>query len=456
MLYHEFYWGWIKEGGKCMKATSSGVTWSTCSSYADAAQAWRFDTQTLEIRNLEQPSGGPGGRGCLTISGGDLSLEVCNGAEDQKFYPTDESGKTQIYSLQNKKCINRVSGSDNAQYVTSNCLGYSVSQQGLPNNQWSSFKYMKDYTMVNVALNARTYQSTTGWGGLSYRAVDGNVANDWWGYSTHTGEQGAAPVSWSVDLGRDYKVEIITIYNSLDSERDQGPNIDGAKVYLNATLCATISHVTGQVKYEVKCSGNDANGRIIKIESVGGKNLTLVEVEVMSAEEPRFTVENTHITNKAQTSTLTIYREEVKGDLDYTCTIAVEGADFTKKIKEQPSLLTPTTTEVQEGQKATLTCKAEHLKDTNAKIKWVKDNAENTYTAQDSSSGYRVITSSSSSAGVMTTKLVIDEANTKQDGVHTCMFQVRIRSNYLFFVQFIQYVMIDAYMSNIYTSWFIL
>ena len=408
-ISHEFYWGSIEEGAKCMEATFTAVKWRVCSAHLDENQSWRYDPQTEEVRNLAMD------RGCLTTISDALSVAACTGAANQKFVLSESSDKTRFG--QNNKCINRVGST--GLYTMTACMNYGATDANLANNQWSTFKYIKDYSLVNVALNARTYQSTTGWGGIAHYAVDGDLGTHY----THTGDKGAPPVSWSVDLGRDYKVEIITIYNSLNSDMSHGPNIDGAKVYLNATLCATISHVSGQVKYEVKCSGNDANGRIIKIESAGGKNLTLLEVEVMSAGEPRFTVENTHIINKAQTSTLTIYRDEVKADLDYTCTIKVETADFKKDIKKQTFTLGSETDEVHEGHKATLTCTTAGLMDTSVNVKWVKDNIENTYTAQDSSSGYQVITSSNS-AGVMTSKLVIDEANTKQDGVYTCMLQV--------------------------------
>lgn len=70
-------------------------------------------------------------------------------------------------------------------------------------------------TEVNVALNKYTRQSSTGWGGYSSYAVngitDGNFNKN---KTTHTNN--APPTFWEVDLGAEYKIHKLVIYNRTD------------------------------------------------------------------------------------------------------------------------------------------------------------------------------------------------------------------------------------------------
>jgi hypothetical protein len=69
-------------------------------------------------------------------------------------------------------------------------------------------------TNKNVALHKKTSQSSTGWGGLSSRAVDGNTSGNYWHYSvTHTNNRNPW---WEVDLGKEYELSKIVIYNRTD------------------------------------------------------------------------------------------------------------------------------------------------------------------------------------------------------------------------------------------------
>ena len=69
--------------------------------------------------------------------------------------------------------------------------------------------------VTNVALGKPTSQSSTGWGGFSSRAVDGNPNGKWSKWSTtHTAKQ--TNPSWEVDLLDDFSVSNIKIYNRVD------------------------------------------------------------------------------------------------------------------------------------------------------------------------------------------------------------------------------------------------
>ena len=51
----------------------------------------------------------------------------------------------------------------------------------------------------NLALNQPATQSSTGWGGLPGRAVDGNADTSYWGHSCMHSQ--GSPAWWQVDLG---------------------------------------------------------------------------------------------------------------------------------------------------------------------------------------------------------------------------------------------------------------
>ena len=100
----------------------------------------------------------------------------------------------------------------------------------------------------NIARGKNTRQSSTGYGGSSSRAVDGNRNNRYGGKScTHTHRQRNA--WWRVDLGADYKVGMVKITNRGDccgnrlsnfdirvGNRDGNPKANALYVYNEALL----------------------------------------------------------------------------------------------------------------------------------------------------------------------------------------------------------------------------
>lgn len=87
----------------------------------------------------------------------------------------------------------------------------------------------EEWVYKNWAQGALTAQSSTGWGGVSSRAVDGNTDGNFWGGSvTHTDLQ---PTPWwIVDLGNIHpnsttKIDNITIYNRTDCCAERLDNV---------------------------------------------------------------------------------------------------------------------------------------------------------------------------------------------------------------------------------------
>ena len=67
----------------------------------------------------------------------------------------------------------------------------------------------------NLATGKKTSQSSTAWGGLSQRAIDGNKFSNWYGISCmHTNNDLKA--WWKVELGQRYLVSNVKITNRGD------------------------------------------------------------------------------------------------------------------------------------------------------------------------------------------------------------------------------------------------
>eukprot|EP00116_Pleurobrachia_bachei_P000230 sb/3460492/ len=96
----------------------------------------------------------------------------------------------------------------------------------------------KKNNFVNVALEGKATQDTTGWSGVASRAIDGNTDGDYWG------------------------------------KEDCCENrIDNTKVYLDGELCGRVNYIAGQTVYKISCANTDAssNGSVIRIESNSGR-----------------------------------------------------------------------------------------------------------------------------------------------------------------------------------------
>src|SRR5690606_18099323 len=77
----------------------------------------------------------------------------------------------------------------------------------------------------NVARQGKASQSGVAHGGEAKRAIDGNTQGSYnAGGQTHTPEDRPNPW-WEVDLGAEYPIDAITIYNRTDG--DLGNRLDG-------------------------------------------------------------------------------------------------------------------------------------------------------------------------------------------------------------------------------------
>jgi len=81
----------------------------------------------------------------------------------------------------------------------------------------------------NVALQGKAKQSSVGSGGVPERGIDGNKNPDWGGAGqTHTDGFGTTNPWWEVDLGKEFTVDTVQVWNRKDFEK----RLDGFTVQL--------------------------------------------------------------------------------------------------------------------------------------------------------------------------------------------------------------------------------
>ncbi|HVR76229.1 MAG TPA: discoidin domain-containing protein, partial [Planctomycetota bacterium] len=146
---------------------------------------------------------------------------------------------------------------------------------------------------VNVALGKTALQSTTGFGGDASRAVDGNTSGNYGDNSmTHTAAADPAP-SWEVDLGEEFDISRIVLWNRTDccmwrlsnfriSILDSfGTEVEGEDFFTDLTFPDTT--VDG-FEWDVPAG---TTGQTVRIDSLGPDSMatqyvSLAEVQVFS------------------------------------------------------------------------------------------------------------------------------------------------------------------------------
>mmetsp|Transcript_22671 Transcript_22671/g.29041 ORF Transcript_22671/g.29041 Transcript_22671/m.29041 type:complete len:630 (+) Transcript_22671:44-1933(+) len=108
---------------------------------------------------------------------------------------------------------------------------------GRKNNQWNSYYrgggHAKDHAFYvltnpdfddseiqNIAVGKTIYQSSTGWGGLAERALDGSTVGIY-NWNTVTATNWGVGSWWSVWLGTEASVNMVYVWNRIDCCRDR-------------------------------------------------------------------------------------------------------------------------------------------------------------------------------------------------------------------------------------------
>eukprot|EP00058_Branchiostoma_floridae_P027354 XP_002612845.1 hypothetical protein BRAFLDRAFT_118409 [Branchiostoma floridae] len=199
-------------------------------------------------------------------------------AENSCTHTAKESNPWWQVDLGKSQCVDRVVVTNREDCCSERLEGFTVHVGDNPD----VYKNPTSLTTTNIALNKKTTQSSTRYGGAAGRAVDGNVSPRYAENScTHTAKE--SNPWWQVDLGKSQCVGRVVVTNRKDccSERLEGFTVhvgDNPDVYKNPT-CGGPQSVGGKKLIEVDCGGK--TGRYVGITLSGKRRtLTLCEVQV--------------------------------------------------------------------------------------------------------------------------------------------------------------------------------
>jgi RHS repeat-associated protein len=138
---------------------------------------------------------------------------------------------------------------------------------------------------TNLALGKPTTQSSTEWGGVASRAVDGNTSGNWNdGSVTHTGTEGAP--WWQVDLGSVQQLSDIKVWNRTDC---CGSALTNFYVFVsdNPFTSSNVAGQPGVSTYNVAGQAGtpsvvaaNRTGRYVRVQLGVYERLSLAEVQV--------------------------------------------------------------------------------------------------------------------------------------------------------------------------------
>ncbi|WGO98853.1 discoidin domain-containing protein [Saccharophagus degradans] len=176
-----------------------------------------------------------------------------------------------------------------ARYVR--IVGYGNSQ-----NNWNSITELDVVTLAsgeNIALGKATSQSSTGYEGVSSRAVDGNTGGNWnQGSITHTNNE--YQPWWQVDLGSVRSIDQVNLWNRTNccSSRLSAFYVLVSDVpFASQTLSGALNQAGVSAYYFNDTAGSpteiniDRTGRYVRVQLSGTNPLSLAEVEVIEGSE---------------------------------------------------------------------------------------------------------------------------------------------------------------------------
>lgn len=143
----------------------------------------------------------------------------------------------------------------------------------------------------NLALNQSATQSSTGYGGVASRAVDGNTSGSWGnGSVTHTNNENQS--WWQVDLGASAMIQAVKLYNRTDccSERLSNYSVFVSDVPFESESVEAIRTQAGVSEYSFTSAPNPTelisvirSGRYVRVQLHNSGFLSLAEVQVFGS-----------------------------------------------------------------------------------------------------------------------------------------------------------------------------
>jgi hypothetical protein len=148
----------------------------------------------------------------------------------------------------------------------------------------SSLFNVANATLINVALDGVASQSSTSHNGQANRAIDGNTSGIWGDSSvTHTEDNGTQNPYWRVDLGEEFLIDSVVIWNRTDCCTTR---LDNAiiEIFDSAmNLAGTYNAVGTFASPDYNISGGGLTAQFVQVRLEGqGRILSLAEVQVFS------------------------------------------------------------------------------------------------------------------------------------------------------------------------------
>ncbi|XP_078692975.1 uncharacterized protein LOC144922801 [Branchiostoma floridae x Branchiostoma belcheri] len=144
-----------------------------------------------------------------------------------------------------------------------------------------------DTSMINIATCKKATSSSVGHVGVPERAIDGDHGNGQWDSGSCIVTLSESNPWWMVDLGTQYPIERIVLYNRLDgccSDRLSPSNIHigNTPVLINNPIVGNLNYVVGKLMYELVVGG--VLGRYAGISLPTVQKLNFCEFEVYTNE----------------------------------------------------------------------------------------------------------------------------------------------------------------------------
>ncbi|MCH6257718.1 discoidin domain-containing protein [Puniceicoccaceae bacterium K14] len=153
----------------------------------------------------------------------------------------------------------------------------------------------------NLALNRNATQSSTSFGGVASRAVDGDT-NGIYNQNSVTHTSSEANPWWEVDLGSSSNIGDINIYNRTDSCCESRLTFFTVNVLDSNRNSTFTQSFTSYPDPSITVNAGGANGRYVRIELDDTNPLSLAEVEVFSG--------TASVTNLAENQPVTVSGEQ--------------------------------------------------------------------------------------------------------------------------------------------------
>ena len=198
----------------------------------------------------------------------------------------------------------------------------------------------------NLALNGIATQSSSNYGGIASRAIDGNTDGTWSkGSVTHTNKNLGYSQWWQVDLGKSFNLEKINIFNRKEApERLTNYYVFVSdKPFSSSDINTTINESSWNSGLVSQTAGSpsifklNATGRYVRVQLKSqGEFLSLAEVEVFAGEStPPPTNQNIAINGTASQSSTSyggIASRAIDGNTDGTWNNAsVTATDYNQR-----------------------------------------------------------------------------------------------------------------------------